>query len=40
MYGLDINFLKDREVRVFEAKPRARGGGVAGWPRAIAGRWF
>ncbi|MBD2230468.1 PilN domain-containing protein [Phormidium tenue] len=29
MYGLDINFLKDREVRVFEAKPRARGGGVA-----------
>lgn len=29
MYGLDINFLKDREVRVFEARPRARGGGVA-----------
>lgn len=29
MYGLDINFLKDREVRVFESKPRARGGGVA-----------
>lgn len=29
MYGLDINFLKDREVRVFEATPRARGGGVA-----------
>ncbi|MBW4460163.1 MAG: PilN domain-containing protein [Nodosilinea sp. WJT8-NPBG4] len=28
MYGLDINFLKDREVRVFEARPRARGGGV------------
>ena len=28
MYGLDINFLKDREVRVFEAKPRSRGGGV------------
>ncbi|MBD1917067.1 MULTISPECIES: PilN domain-containing protein [Cyanophyceae] len=27
MYGLDINFLKDREVRVFEARPRARGGG-------------
>ncbi|WP_035985867.1 PilN domain-containing protein [Leptolyngbya sp. KIOST-1] len=26
MYGLDINFLKDREVRVFEAKPRARAG--------------
>ncbi len=29
MYGLDINFLKDREVRVFDARPRARGGGVA-----------
>ena len=29
MYGLDINFLKAREVRVFEAKPRERGGGVA-----------
>ncbi|MGB3137042.1 MAG: PilN domain-containing protein, partial [Nodosilinea sp.] len=29
MYGLDINFLKDREVRVFDAKPRARGGGAA-----------
>ncbi|WP_017300234.1 PilN domain-containing protein [Nodosilinea nodulosa] len=28
MYGLDINFLKDREVRVFEARPRARGGGA------------
>ncbi len=28
MYGLDINFLKDREVRVFDAKPRSRGGGA------------
>ncbi|HSM82229.1 MAG TPA: PilN domain-containing protein [Nodosilinea sp.] len=28
MYSLDINFLKDREVRVFEAKPRARQGGA------------
>lgn len=28
MYGLDINFLKDREVRVFDAKPRSRGSGV------------
>jgi type IV pilus assembly protein PilN len=26
MYSLDINFLKDREVRVFDPKPRARGG--------------
>ncbi|TVQ09592.1 MAG: pilus assembly protein PilN [Leptolyngbya sp. DLM2.Bin27] len=26
MYSLDINFLKDREVRVFEARPRARSG--------------
>jgi type IV pilus assembly protein PilN len=29
MYSLDINFLKDREIRVFEAKPRPRGGGGA-----------
>jgi type IV pilus assembly protein PilN len=29
MYSLDINFLKDREVRVFDARPRARGGGAA-----------
>ncbi len=29
MYSLDINFLKDREVRVFEPKARARGGGAA-----------
>lgn len=26
MYSLDINFLKDREVRVFDPRPRARGG--------------
>lgn len=24
MYSLDINFLKDREIRVYEAKPRQR----------------
>ena len=29
MYSLDINFLKDREVRVFEPRPRARGEGAA-----------
>ncbi|MBE9137766.1 PilN domain-containing protein [Nodosilinea sp. LEGE 07088] len=28
MYSLDINFLKDREVRVFEPRPRAQGGGA------------
>jgi type IV pilus assembly protein PilN len=27
MYSLDINFLKDREIRVYEAKPRQRSGG-------------
>jgi type IV pilus assembly protein PilN len=27
MYSLDINFLKDREVRVFEPRPRSQGGG-------------
>ena len=27
MYSLDVNFLKDREVRVYEAKPKARGDG-------------
>jgi len=27
MYSLDINFLKDREVRVYETKARAKGGG-------------
>ncbi len=26
MYSLDINFLKDREVRVYDVKPRARRG--------------
>ena len=30
MYGLDINFLNDREERVFEAKPRSPAGGPAG----------
>ncbi|MGB3201056.1 MAG: PilN domain-containing protein [Nodosilinea sp.] len=36
MYGLDINFLKDREVRVFDARPRARGGAtVAGDRRPL-----
>ncbi|MBD2424595.1 PilN domain-containing protein [Phormidium sp. FACHB-1136] len=30
MYSLDINFLKDREPRVYEAKPKARGGGDGG----------
>lgn len=29
MYSLDINFLKDREIRVYEAKPRAKAGGGA-----------
>ncbi len=29
MYSLDVNFLKDREVRVFEPKPRPRGTGDA-----------
>lgn len=33
MYSLDINFLKDREVRVFEARPRSRGG-----PTVVADR--
>lgn len=29
MYSLDINFLKDREIRVYEAKPRRRAGAAA-----------
>ncbi|QQE66333.1 hypothetical protein GFS31_30310 [Leptolyngbya sp. BL0902] len=32
MYSLDINFLKDREVRVYDAKPRAKGGGGGAAP--------
>ncbi|WOD38288.1 PilN domain-containing protein [Nodosilinea sp. E11] len=35
MYSLDINFLKDREVRVFEARPRARGPVVQGDRRPL-----
>ncbi|MFH7242604.1 MAG: PilN domain-containing protein [Spirulina sp.] len=34
MYSLDINFLKDREPRVYESKPKARGGGGGGAPAA------
>ncbi len=30
MYSLDINFLKDREPKVYESKPKARGGGGGG----------
>jgi type IV pilus assembly protein PilN len=35
MYGLDINFLKDREVRVFEPKARPRGGVTPGDRRPL-----
>lgn len=38
MYSLDINFLKDREIRVYEAKPRRRGGGQRRL-RRIASLW-
>ncbi|MEB3290410.1 MAG: PilN domain-containing protein [Leptolyngbya sp.] len=30
MYSLDINFLKDREIRVYETKARAKDGGGGG----------
>ncbi len=29
MYSLDINFLKDREIRVYDTKPKAKAGGGA-----------
>jgi type IV pilus assembly protein PilN len=32
MYSLDINFLKDREPRVYDSKPKARGGGGGAAP--------
>jgi type IV pilus assembly protein PilN len=35
MYGLDINFLSDREERVFEAKPQKRAGAPAGDRRPL-----
>jgi type IV pilus assembly protein PilN len=35
MYGLDINFLNDREERVFEAKPQKRGAAPAGDRRPL-----
>jgi type IV pilus assembly protein PilN len=35
MYGLDINFLNDREERVFEAKPQRRGATPAGDRRPL-----
>ncbi len=35
MYSLDINFLKDREVRVFDPGPRARGPMVVGDRRPL-----
>lgn len=35
MYSLDINFLKDREVRVFESKPRQRSAVVPGDRRPL-----
>ncbi len=35
MYGLDINFLNDREDRVFEAKPQRRSAAPAGDRRPL-----
>lgn len=34
MYSLDINFLKDREIRVYDVKPKAQRGGDDGGPGA------
>jgi type IV pilus assembly protein PilN len=35
MYGLDINFLNDREARVFEARPQQRTGAAGGDRRPL-----